>query len=523
MSREQWLMTACAVLVMYLIARVWWVKWAQAAAASEPDPESTRTRVLYLLPVLAVVVAFVAAAHEELNGDLFDAGRWLISLALLAAAWLALRVREYRRGPSPDAAGRLLPFPQWLDQRFHEEWPILAVFMLGPTIGAPAWVMIQSTRPELVLLLPAAVLVWWLVEWRGGLHEHPLRNPLRLLWDGFRGLWRNRLVLVVLVACWLVSGGLSWTYMATRFPEVWQRSLDLVHSNAMPVVMLASTMSSPGENLPRITEVPTGYHVTPLLALTLAGWFIWLVVRRPRWLPAPVRERLTWPTHLLIGAAAISLTYLVVMSHGSGTGFGSGSFWFAAVAMLDALLSLVGALFGPLDALLYGLVLRIVGGRPWGMRQATRVTAYCWGSIVGLLVVWYAIRSTPYLVGAYRLRPNAVAGDVLTSAYGLALVALALAPWLIVDRRMRLWPALSESWRLVRARAVDVLVFAVRFWLVMTLAATLLSMASETGVVPYMLNYLLGRTVLGMLRVLMLAGGYLALQRSRPAATRTHT
>jgi hypothetical protein len=230
-------------------------------------------------------------------------------------------------------------------------------------------------------------------------------------------------------------------------------------------------------------------------------------------LPAAVRERLRWPAHLLVAGTLVAVTIAVLMPE-SG----------AVMSFLDYLPLLVvypltGPMVAPLDAVALWIVLRIAQHRPWGMRQAARTTAYCWGSVAGLMLL-LGVASIVYgSAGWLEMWGLGLIKDICYSGYQLTQVALVLVPWLIVDRRMRLWPAVAESWRLARARSMDVLVFAIRYGLVMMSAAVVIKTVTCTPTIVYMLARPPLESFVQLMGVLTIAAAYLALQgRATPAA-----
>lgn len=508
MTREHWLMTGAVVLAAAMLVRAWWLRSVEDARSGGPLRRRWSVGVLWFLAVSGLVAGFRYAVGTSSE---YHTSRWLFALASVAIAWIGLQARSWMRHAPADADGAPVPLSVWLPERLAAEWPLLALFLLAPTIALPEWPILHLERPDLVLLAPAALAAWWFLDWRSNRHGHPLRNPLSLLADALRQLWRYKLLLTVLILCWLVSAGLYWLAMATWYPEWHQRGQQALAMDSLSlrdaIMAISVEMDAPDRNLPQSTKPPVGDYTAYALYLLIAVWFIWLMLRRPAWLPTPVRERLRWPAHLLVAAALVSAMYVTVVPRQQG---GSWVLW--AVYMATSFLAIPASAL--LSALLWWILLRIARRRPWGMRQATRVVAYCWGSVSALLFVSAAAAAVVW-VGLPTWEAQR-AGRLVDVTYDLMMIAFALVPWLIVDRRMRLCPALGESWRLATTRSRDVLVFATRYWLMMTLAAATIATFTSASVIGGVLVKPLLRSFVQLMGVLTMAAAYRELQ-GRPS------
>ncbi len=539
MEREQWLMTGAVVLVAFLLLYAWWRRHAESANEQVLRRQAITSAGLLL--GVAALAAIVDLAPE--NRYCFGAW-WLVSLLMVGGVWAGLRLRAYRDALPADAEGAPVPLSSWLLARLGKEWPLLAVLMLAPTITLLRGTEFVRDHQYLLPLGLAVLAGWWLLEWRADEDRHPLRNPLALLGNMLRQLWRYKLLLAIFTICLLVSGGVQWGVTVESHLK-WSKPHFRTRQSIMserpyrgPLFVLSSGLGFAQERVPQIALPPVGRYTIHLLHVVLAGWFIWLVLRRPAWLSAPTRRRIRWPAALLVAGALIAVVIAVGLfsrsmwwyqvghllltvqpdSHSHGSGFCD--FLPAPPVPIRPLgYPLAFPASAPLLAFVWWIILRIAQRRPWGMRQAARVTAYCWGSIAGLTMLWIA----PSVIGSGIARRLGAVDYELYSlcgvAHDLVLIALVLVPWLIVERRMRLWPALAESWRLARARGMDVLVFAIRYWLMMVMAATVIYTVAH---IPALVRTPVQPMLEGIaqaLGVLTMAAAYLALQgKLAPAA-----
>lgn len=346
------------------------------------------------------------------------------------------------------------------------------------------WLMLGSTF----------VLLWWLAERLGYRQEDRVRpivrDPLRLLVLAIRRLWKNRSLVGALLVVWLISIPLYHVQKVRLLTDLHGRPLKADEMSfgvprllSEPRTVLSEAPRLFEEEIPRAlpdkTGIPLEPHGSLILAAALAVGLIWMLRTRPSWLPSEVRAGLWWPLQLVLAGCVLRVAQMVLYSLGRAPSWYEGmsyawlrSLWPGLEILLEAVL------LAPLWALLWHIGLQIARDERWNLRRAIEGMAATWAPIALLELFAYA----PAAVGISLSLSPMRDGHVYTTTLGSALgVFLALTPWIIVDRRVRLREALAETCRLLRYWSFDLLTFGLRFVLLYAVAGLLLRALSPGG------------------------------------------
>jgi hypothetical protein len=192
-------------------------------------------------------------------------------------------------------------------------------------------------------------------------------------------------------------------------------------------------------------------------------WF-----RRPEWLPAHMRQRLVWPTHLTLG---VFLVISAVNGFGFATALSPDPLDFSGSPASQVLYSLSPLFFffatAALAAFLWHVVLQIGKGEYWNLHEAIGGTANSWLPIAWLTVLLHL----PITLGplAMFLPPWYWLIDVCMKASALIMVlpiALLFVPWIILAEGTNLLPAIKRNFQLIGKYWQDLLVFLPRYLLI---------------------------------------------------------
>ena len=359
----------------------------------------------------------------------------------------------------------------------------------------------------------AFVALWWVIDW---LHMRqqgeplPLRRaPLRILADVARKLARNRTLLAVLAALWIIDAAMlavqltfkRITALGTPAPAqpCSGRVLDL--PGAVPQ-LLARELP---EAYPRLLQVPLGNWGTMLFALLRAAGLIRVAMARPKALGDETSRRLYVPAGLLIASAAASIAILFAgREFFESFGYVGSAAPPLTVLWMVATMAILPALIAPAHALLWRLVLEVARGGAWSFTTTLRTVAESWLPVALLLLV------------AGHARVAAVLGaqvpPVAGCHYAAVLILLPLAPYAIVDTGLGLGAALARSWRLFRQRPVDVIAFGLRFALLFAVPGGLVALLEPQSATAWYVPLLgIVRQALVLLQVAVLAGLFVHL------------
>jgi len=225
-----------------------------------------------------------------------------------------------------------------------------------------------------------------------------------------------------------------------------------------------------------------------VLALgALAGVLITLWFSRPQWLPLDTHQRLVWPIYLTLGGFIVMAAY---------SGFGLASVLSEqprelspepGVLYILLLLSPLLAVFAnaPLTALLWDIVSQVGKGQYWNLRHGVEGAVRSWLPIAWLNLIMYLPILMTVLPHTIHLLAHAMGlvtyqwpvWDLATWAATLLPIVLLFLPWIVLAERTNFWPAVVRNFQLIRSQWGDLLVFLLRWLVVIIPVYALLSAA----------------------------------------------
>ena len=351
-------------------------------------------------------------------------------------------------------------------------------------------------------LVSTAVIIWYLAEWRYCQEKRQpmnlVRNPVAFFWLALRRLWRNWRFVAILVICWLASVGIqvlildplvfapARAQMEIEWPldedDTWAEGFDLVEWEE-GISADGSGIAGKGpkywvwRSLPQFRPVnlalsSAGFGIPAVLVLGgFAAVLITLWFRRPKWLLAEVRRRLSWPIYL-------SVAGFLVMGTASGFGLASALSWSPEEKLSIAVQVLWGIVFlvrafatAALTAFLWHIILQIGSGRYWNPRAAITGAVTTWLAIAWLSLVISLPGAMPLFPWSIRL------WHLLLWVPTLLRIALLFVPWIILAEEASLLPAIRRNFQLLGRRWQDLLVMLPRYLLIIIPAYALLGAA----------------------------------------------
>ena len=359
----------------------------------------------------------------------------------------------------------------------------------------------------LISLAAVAVIAWWYyAEWRNcadrGERMDLLRNPLALFGLTLTRIWRNRSLVIILLALWVASWALNAFVIE---PFVHKPHLKQMGYSEEPRTDRRFGVVRPGEivhwtfdALPKarartVSIGGGGMGASPIVILVLGVFacaLIYLWRRRPQWLPESAVRAIAWPALLavagfLLAAEFIMLNY-AAMQGGEVWSPGSTYVWLMLLYGLAA-----PFLIGALTALFWHAVYQAGSGDKWSLRRATVAAIKTWLPVAWLV---FAISLPATIVIAVS---TALAGHgVVSSSIGIALldatqylfsllaylsIAFVLVPWVILDRRYSFRAAVVENFRMMGRHWRELLTFLPRYIILTAPLYGLLSYVAETS------------------------------------------
>ena len=369
---------------------------------------------------------------------------------------------------------------------------------------------------DVIAWVAAFVALWWVIDWFTMRQEGealPLRRaPLRVLADVARKLWRNKTLLAVLLALWLIGAAvLAVQSTITRIGHVgpvpdtrpmFTRTLGLM--DTVPE-LLARELP---EALPRLQEVPPGAWGALLLSVLLIAAFVRIALAPPESIGEETVRRLWWPAGVLLAGLAL---YLVMFAIGNRTMGGPGieppTSRAGSVLLMIAGFAVLPALLAPMFGLLWRLVLEIARDGVWSFASSIRALAESWLPITLVLLIANGLK-----VISAEVQPG-VRGTYYV--YLAVLVLLALVPFAVVDQQAGFIAALKRSWRLFRQKPIDVIAFGLRFTLLFAVLGGLVALLEPRPMAEWAAWWApllqLVRYGIVLLQVAVLAGLYVHL------------
>jgi len=353
----------------------------------------------------------------------------------------------------------------------------------------------MNIPPGILGLTALAIIVWYVAEWMRCKDEsRPMalvRNPLALLRLAVERLWYNRWLVAILVATWLGTAAV-WRFVIepVLYADLLARATE--HSQAFATRALAALPSlwslaltelSHGlwKSLPRAGSVDLDYGAGASLATAVAlvilgGTLIRLWYRPHTWLPPKARSRLVWPIFLTVAAflvlgaiRAVPLFNRQLSDEELGWGF-----W-APAGTASLLMPFFGAV---LAALLYHVTLQVGSSAYWNLRRAVLASVDRW-----LPIAWLSlVLALPFAVGPFfQAAIESPAGVwFFRHAFGPLLLLptllacmLIFVPWIILVEKAGFTEAVHRNFQLIRNHWKDLLVFALRYMLIVAPVVTI--------------------------------------------------
>ncbi|MGD9496798.1 MAG: hypothetical protein AB7Y46_10890 [Armatimonadota bacterium] len=376
---------------------------------------------------------------------------------------------------------------------------------------------------EVVAWAAAFVAIWWVADWVSMRQEgEPLplrRDPGGLLAHVLRKLARNRSFVLALVGLWLLGAAIIalQSYLLRLHPAGTGPAPGPAITALGPLAdaiprLLAGALP---ESLPRLQPVPLTFIGEALLALLVIVAIVRLTLDPPAEMGAATIARLQYPGAALV---AFVTAYIAVLTGGQAflSGVSDGGALAPARSIVFSIIWLVllPALLAPVVALLWRMVVEVVDAGAWSFRSALAAVGPTWLPVALVLMVSKA------LLPAVTLTQGPTQ-PLWGMAYYAVLVLLAFVPWAIVDRQAGLIDALRESWRLFRARWLEVIIFGLRFTLLFAALGGLVGAIEPTASARWQVWYgpLLDvlRNALGLLQVMTVAALYVHLRDEEAA------
>ncbi|MGC9317709.1 MAG: hypothetical protein ACP5KN_06725 [Armatimonadota bacterium] len=322
----------------------------------------------------------------------------------------------------------------------------------------------MSAAASTIAWVAALVALWWLIDWlqlrRAGKPIPLRRAPLRMLADVVAKLRRNRTFVGSLVALWLLgtAASLMRAYLVADIGgPAPARAMPMLAGLSRPAELIPKLLE--GEiywALPRLREVPLTGWASLLVAVLLAAGLVRVMIDPPDGIDERTARSLRWPIAFLC-AHAVAVAAAVAAGESFFWRMGEPDApWYRPWVLVIHGLVLAGVLLAPAHALLWRMMLEIVGDGVWSFRSSIRAVGATWAPAALVLLIGMPGSAVP--IGA---RP--VSARILSAIPILIHVLLVFAPWAIVDRQRGLIDALRQSWRLFRRRPVDVITFGLRF------------------------------------------------------------
>jgi hypothetical protein len=397
-----------------------------------------------------------------------------------------------------------------------------------------------------IALAGLAVLVAYLVEWEmtraAGYALPPPRHPALLFIQAIRKLARARQFMLALLAFWLLSGVVYWGIQRPRFMRTF-RAPTHASADQLPAASVRRhsgfpfteqpapellrqgweqlrTLSGPlpgqalGAAMPRMGSLtrtiwPTYTHLLLYLAVILC--MSWLVFHRPAWL-GKVQGR----------APSLALVFLLLPA---------ASLWLAAWSQASRVPMPLVTLVSPLNqlaamitgAIVLHLLVQVAQGRrhlslTLGVRTMLHVLIpFAWFIAIVSVAPW-ALWTV--LDAVVPFRSEAVQSVWYFLGWHLPeLVALALlfVPWIILRDRAPIRQALIRNFALIRAHGLDLMVFVLRYLLIIFPLQYVHLMFSrfEAAMVPSLIGNLVGAFT-ALVSLVAVALLYLELERTTP-------
>lgn len=369
---------------------------------------------------------------------------------------------------------------------------------------------------DVIAWVGAFVALWWAIDWLNMRQEgEPLplrREPLRVLADVARKLWRNKTFLAVLLALWLIGAAVfavEASIARLTHPGSPPSAAPLLMRGIGLTDMLPELLTRElPDALPRLVEVPLGSWGAMLFAVLLSAGLIRVATRPPEAIGRETARRLLWPAALL---GVFFIASIAILAAGrefmESLGFAGRIPPPRTILWMVGTVVLLPVLLAPAQALLWRLVLEIARGGVWSFTSALRAIADAWAPIALILLAVNALR----LLGLLWVQSASIMGYV----YAAALIMLALVPFAVVDEQAGLIAALRRTWRLFRQRPVDVIAFGLRFALLFAVLGGIVALVEPHSATRWAAWYAplldLVRYALTLLQVAVLAGLYVHL------------
>jgi hypothetical protein len=177
----------------------------------------------------------------------------------------------------------------------------------------------------------------------------------------------------------------------------------------------------------------------------------------------------------------------------------------------------------PAEAAVWGILLQVVRGERWNVREGLIAASETWPLFVPLLAVLHLpveLSAPPWLEWGTNIAAYQFWSGLTSEFQWFALLALMLVPWIIADRRVGLRVALRQSWEHARERPSGIMAFVLRYAAVMALWSVLARMlVAPDPSAAFAAKNLASSLLHGPVAILgTLAVGVLYLRLHRPGA-----
>ena len=405
----------------------------------------------------------------------------------------------------------------------------------------------MPTITVLISLAAVAVIAWYFAEWRNcaerGEPMDLLRNPLALFGLTLTRIWRNRSLVIILLALWVASWALNafviWPLVHKPYLERMGYSGEGLKE---PRTDKRSRVVPPGEivrwTLDALPRTPTVAIADWPISIPVLGVFacalIYLWRRRPQWLPESAVRAIAWPALLAVAgflfAAELAMLGYGSMLRGDPSSPESSYVW---PTLLHGLVA--PFLAGALTALLWHAVYQAGNGGRWSLRRATVAAVRTWLPVAWLVFAIYLplgiATVVPVPLGADGLVSSPIgwalfdARQYLFSLTGYLSIAFVFVPWVIFERRYSFRAAVVENFRMMGRHWRDLLAFLPRYIILAAPLYGLLSYVADTS--RYALSpYAIAAFALYLLQVVLMFAVvvvYTELRKSeQPVAEPSH-
>ncbi len=372
----------------------------------------------------------------------------------------------------------------------------------------------MPTTTILIALGAVGVMAWYYAEWRKctdrGERMSLVRNPLALFALTFRRMWRNRSLVAILLGLWLLSAALyAFVYhplvvvpyvansgFGVPSPQPGLEWGDLVGSLRAHFASewhLGLAVAEMLKCLPQVESMSIGFGggLMHILALAvLAGALIYVWIKPPAWLPATAYRSIHWPACVTLAAFLTMAEWRWLEFEAMRTGAMDYSRWGTCLNSIASLF-----LAGALTALLWHVAFQVGRGQDWRVRRALVASIEKWLPVALVMLLIYLPSGLSILLINKPL-------SVLPTYLKLVLL---FVPWIILESKGGLGPAIVENFRLIGRHWKHLTAFLLRYIIIVWPVSCFVSAISRLAPWQSPANELLGLGASALRFVLLLA------------------